>query len=78
MCCRQVDDCLAKWQWMRTMLTRVQEAKRQGKPLPQSIDDMERTVGGVPPAAAYALCSNLVMQRGSVLLWPSCAMLLRQ
>lgn len=42
----QVDDCLAKWQWMRTMLARVQEAKRQGKPLPQNIDDMERTVGG--------------------------------
>lgn len=37
---------MAKWQWMRKMLARVQEAKRQGKPMPQSIEDMERTVGG--------------------------------
>lgn len=48
-CSQQVDDCLAKWQWMRTMLARVQEAKRQGKPLPNSIEDMERTVGGESP-----------------------------
>lgn len=34
------------------MLARVQEAKRQGKPLPQNIDDMERTVGGTVNAAA--------------------------
>lgn len=63
----QVDDCLAKWQWMRTMLARVQEAKRQGKPLPDSIEDMERTVGGTwrnfkaqQPAAA----SQAVQQDG--------------
>ena len=36
------------------MLARVQEAKRQGKPLPQNIDDMERTVGGMLNAAVSA------------------------
>jgi len=44
----QVDDCIAKYHWMRAMLTRVAEAKRQGKPMPKSIEDMERSVGGAP------------------------------
>jgi hypothetical protein len=39
------------------MLARVQEAKRQGKPLPQNINDMERTVGGMPNAAVDAMCA---------------------
>lgn len=40
------------------MLARVQEAKRQGKPLPQNIDDMERTVGGTSSAAVRAMCAG--------------------
>lgn len=41
----QVDDCVAKYLWMREMLAGVAHAKREGKPVPKSIEDMEQSLG---------------------------------
>lgn len=41
----QVDDCVAKYLWMREMLAGVAQAKREGKPVPKSIEDMEQSLG---------------------------------
>ena len=44
----QVDDCVAKYLWMRQMLAGVAQSKSEGKPLPKSIEDMEQSLGAVP------------------------------
>lgn len=41
----KVDECIAKYMFMRAMLQRVEENKREGKPLPQNLDEIEKTVG---------------------------------
>ena len=41
----QVDDCIAKYLWMREMLAGVAKAKREGRPVPKSIEDMEQSLG---------------------------------
>jgi hypothetical protein len=53
------------------MLARVQEAKRQGKPLPQNIDDMERTVGGMSNAAVSGTCAAQPRLCCPCLVWHS-------
>ena len=44
----QVDDCVAKYLWMRQMLAAVAKAKREGKPVPSNIQDMEQSLGAPP------------------------------
>lgn len=36
---------MAKYLWMRQMLEGVAQAKREGKPVPKSIEDMEQSLG---------------------------------
>ena len=43
-----MDDCVAKYLWMRQMLEGVARAKREGKPVPKSIEDMEQSLGACP------------------------------
>ena len=40
---------MAKYLWMRQMLAGVTQAKREGKPVPKSIEDMEQSLGARPP-----------------------------
>jgi hypothetical protein len=41
----QVDDCIAKFEWMKQMTTQMAALKRQGKPIPKSVEDLEQSVG---------------------------------
>ena len=41
----QVDDCIARYLWVKNMGEKMAQLKREGKPLPTSIEEMERTVG---------------------------------
>ena len=41
----QVDDCIAKYEWMKQMTGRMAALKRQGKPMPKSVEELENTVG---------------------------------
>lgn len=41
----QVDDCIARYLWMKQMTNKVQELKRQGREMPKSIGEMESMLG---------------------------------
>ena len=41
----QVDDCLAKYQWMRHMMASLKQRRREGKPMPSSVDELESSLG---------------------------------
>ncbi len=41
----QVDDCVARYRWMRSMTVRMAELKKEGKPMPKSIDELEAMLG---------------------------------
>lgn len=41
----QVDDCIAKYEWMAHMTKQMAALKRAGKPLPQSVEEMEGMLG---------------------------------
>mmetsp|Transcript_4026 Transcript_4026/g.11678 ORF Transcript_4026/g.11678 Transcript_4026/m.11678 type:complete len:310 (-) Transcript_4026:575-1504(-) len=41
----QVDEVIAKYNWMQTLLKKVSDAKAKGQPLPQSFTDIEKIVG---------------------------------
>lgn len=41
----QVDDCIARYLWVKNMGAKMAQLKREGKPLPTSIEEMERAVG---------------------------------
>ncbi|KAK9808757.1 hypothetical protein WJX72_003095 [[Myrmecia] bisecta] len=41
----QVDDCLAKYQWMKTMTSRVAKLKKEGKPIPKTVEEVEQQLG---------------------------------
>ena len=43
----QVDDCIAKYQWMAYMTKQMAALKKAGKPVPQTIDDVEAQFGNV-------------------------------
>lgn len=47
----QVDDCIAKYRWMQHMTARMAQLKKEGKPLPTSIDEVEQKLGA--PADSY-------------------------
>ncbi|EIE25885.1 hypothetical protein COCSUDRAFT_60895 [Coccomyxa subellipsoidea C-169] len=47
----QVDDCIAKYRWMQHMTARMAQLKKEGKPLPTSIDEVEQKLGA--PADPY-------------------------
>lgn len=41
----QVDDCIAKYLWMQTMVQKMAERKKQGLPMPTSIAEVEEQLG---------------------------------
>ena len=41
----QVDDCVARYRWMRSMTVRMAQLKKEGKPMPKSIDELEAILG---------------------------------
>lgn len=41
----QVDDCIARYLWVKSMGVKLAQLKREGKPLPTSIEEIEKTVG---------------------------------
>ena len=41
----QVDDCVARFLWMRAMTARMAALKRDGKPMPTTIAEVERELG---------------------------------
>ena len=49
----QVDDCIAKYLWMQTMVQKMAERKKQGLPMPASISEVEDPNG-------YALGSGIL------------------
>ena len=51
----QVDDCIAKYLWMQTMVQKMAERKKQGLPMPASISEVEDQMGTLS-AAAYSSC----------------------
>ena len=48
----QVDDCIAKYLWMQTMVQKMAERKKQGLPMPTSIAEVEEQLGTVPDCCA--------------------------
>lgn len=44
-CCTvpQVDDCIAKYEWTRQMLREMATLRRQGKPLPKTVAEVEQS-----------------------------------
>ena len=47
----QVDDCIAKYMWMQTMVQKMAERKKQGLPMPASISEVEDQLGTLSAAA---------------------------
>ena len=41
----QVDDCIARYLWMKTMTTKMAQLRKEGKPMPTSIDEVESMLG---------------------------------
>jgi len=41
----QVDDCVARYRWMRNMTIRMAQLKKEGKEMPKSIDELEAMLG---------------------------------
>ena len=56
----QVDDCIAKYLWMQTMVQRMAERKRQGLAMPTSMTEVEEQLGESPhpTALSYMLCTE--------------------
>ena len=52
----QVDDCIAKYEWMAHMTSQMAALKRAGKPVPRTIDEMEGMLGEI--AASCPLMSD--------------------
>lgn len=41
----QVDDCIAKYNWMKSMTAALALRRQQGKPAPKSVEEMESILG---------------------------------
>ena len=41
----QVDDCVAKYMWVRHMTAKAAELKRAGQPMPKTVAEVEQTMG---------------------------------
>lgn len=41
----QVNDCIAKYEWMKHMTAKMAQLKKEGKPLPTSIEEVEQKLG---------------------------------
>lgn len=41
----QVEDCMARYLWMRAMTSRLAQLKREGKPMPTSVGELESMLG---------------------------------
>ena len=41
----QVDDCIAKYNWMKSMTAALALRRQQGKPAPRSVEEMESMLG---------------------------------
>ena len=41
----QVDDCIARYQWTKSMTSKMAQLKKEGKPVQTCIDDVERLLG---------------------------------
>lgn len=46
----QVDDCIARFLWMRSMTSKMAQLKRQGKEMPTTVEEVERTAMSTLPA----------------------------
>lgn len=60
----QVDDCIAKYLWMQTMVQRMAERKKQGLPMPTSMSEVEEQLGATcklhaPSTSLYLHCYAL-------------------
>lgn len=42
---QQVDDCVARYLWMRSMMQKMAEMKKEGREMPKSIDELEIILG---------------------------------
>jgi len=44
-CCTvsQVNDCIAKFEWVKQMMAQMASLKRQGKPIPSSLEELEQS-----------------------------------
>lgn len=42
---RQVDDCIARYLWTRQMTLKLAQLKKEGKPMPTSMDEVDRMLG---------------------------------
>ena len=40
-----MDDCIAKYMWVKQMSSRMAELKRAGKPLPKTVGEVEQMLG---------------------------------
>lgn len=40
-----MDDCIAKYLWVKQMGSRMADLKRAGKPLPKTVDEVEQMLG---------------------------------
>ena len=51
----QVDDCIAKYLWMQTMVQRMAERKKQGLAMPTSMTEVEDQLGERPHTSLWYL-----------------------
>ena len=59
----QVDDCIAKYLWMQTMVQWMAERKKQGLAMPTSMTEVEDQLGESPHAISwYLLVSGQVSE----------------
>ena len=49
----QVDDCLKKFMWSRDMMAGLAKLKREGKPMPKSIEEFKQLMGTYVTPAAF-------------------------
>ena len=61
----QVDDCIAKYLWMQTMVQRMAERKKQGLAMPTSMTEVEDQLGENPHTTTllYLLCPEQALER---------------
>lgn len=60
----QVDDCIAKYLWMQTMVQRMAERKKQGLAMPTSMTEVEEQLGENPhtDTMSYLPCPERVLK----------------
>ena len=57
----QVDDCIAKFLYMKSMTAKVKQLKDEGKPMPKDYQQLEKEFG--KPWSACKYCVALISSR---------------